>query len=80
MKKPFPPIPAFKPPRFAETKPEDFPRDPLGDAAGWSFKTLEHDQRTFPTAIEATDAEGRSCVYVPMEFAGKIGRWVRPER
>ena len=54
-------------------KPDDLPRDPLGDAAGWSIKTLEHDQHTFHGAIEAT--EGRSCVYVPLEFAGKIGRW-----
>lgn len=75
MKPPSIPMPAFKPAKFVETKPEDLPRDPLGGGDGWSFKTLAHDQHTFPTAIEATDAEDRSCLYVPLEFNGKIGRW-----
>lgn len=79
MKKPVAPIRAFKPPTFSEAKPEDLPRDPLENATGWSLKTLEHGQHMFPAAIEATDAEGRSCIYVPMDFAGKIGRWVKAE-
>lgn len=75
MKKPLPPLPGFKPSKFDPTNPDALPRDPLGDAAGWSFKTLEHDENTFPNAIDAADADGRSCIYVPLDFAGRIGRW-----
>jgi hypothetical protein len=33
-------------------------------AEGWKFETLEHDEMNFPPVIRATDAEGRSCLYV----------------
>jgi hypothetical protein len=59
-----------------ETVPEEaLPRDPRGDASGWTFKTLEHDEHAFPHAIVATDAEGRSLVYVAQEFDGVLGQW-----
>jgi hypothetical protein len=54
---------------------DDRPHDPSGIAKGWTFKTLEHDAHTFPQAIEATDAQGRSAIYVPLKRRGKIGRW-----
>jgi hypothetical protein len=54
---------------------EERPHDGTGLAKGWTFKTLEHDAHTFPHAIEATDAQGRSAVYVPLKRRGRIGRW-----
>jgi hypothetical protein len=33
-------------------------------AEGWRFETLEHDEMNFPPVIRATDAGGRSCLYV----------------
>lgn len=54
---------------------DDLPQDPRGDGTGWTFKTLEHDEHTFPHAIEAKDAQGRACVYVALEVGGKIGKW-----
>jgi hypothetical protein len=35
------------------------------------FETLEHGGE-FPDAIRLTDAEGRSCLYVPVKVAGKV--------
>jgi hypothetical protein len=61
-------------PTFVPIEPEYLPQDPRGDGTGWTFRTLEHDQHTFPTAIEAKDAQGRTCVYVPLRFKGEIGR------
>jgi hypothetical protein len=49
---------------------EERPHDGTGTAKGWSFKTLEHDEHTFPHAIEATDAQGRSAIYVPLKRRG----------
>lgn len=71
-------MPEFKPAKFAETKSDDLPRDPLGDGAGWSFKTMEHDQHRFPTA-RGPGCRGQGSIYVPLEFAGKIGRWIKPK-
>jgi len=65
----------FAEPKFVPTLPSALPQDPRGDGAGWTFKTLEHDEHTFPTAIKAKDAEGRSCIYIPLKVGGKIGRW-----
>ena len=39
------------------------------DGTGLRFETLEHSSEypdTMPQAIRLTDAEGRSCVYVPI--------------
>jgi hypothetical protein len=51
------------------------PQDPSGDGAGWSFETLEHGGECadmMPQAIRATDAEGRSCIYVPVTVDGQV--------
>jgi len=39
------------------------------------FETLEHGGEypdTMPQAIRVTDAEGRSCIYVPITVDGKV--------
>ncbi len=51
------------------------PQDSRGDGASWTFKTLEHDKHGFPHAIQATDAQGRSYVYIVQEFDGVFGQW-----
>jgi hypothetical protein len=33
---------------------KEMPRDPTGDAASWTFRTLEHDEMNSPHWIEAT--------------------------
>jgi hypothetical protein len=48
-------------------KPEDRPQDSAGDLRGWTFKSLEHggdEPDSMPQVIQATDAEGRQCLYV----------------
>jgi hypothetical protein len=60
---------------FYELKPEMRPQDPSGDAEGWTFRTAEHggdEPDTMPQAIEATDAQGRWAIYVPLTTNGKI--------
>jgi len=55
--------------------PERRPQDPMQDGAGWTFQTMEHGGEypdTMPQAIRATDAEGRSCVYVPVKVDGRV--------
>jgi hypothetical protein len=45
------------------------PQDPDFDGTGLSFETMEHGGEypdAMPQAINLTDAEGRSCVYVPI--------------
>lgn len=51
------------------------PQDEFMDGRDWKFETLEHggeypDQ--MPQAIRATDANGRSCLYLPISVAGKV--------
>lgn len=68
----------FPKPKFHPLKPADRPQDPTGDCKGWTFRTLEHggsEPDSMPEVIEATDAEGRKCLYVPLTHEGKIGRW-----
>lgn len=51
------------------------PQDPAGDGTGWTFRTAEHGGEypdNMPQAIVATDAEGRSCVYVPVREDGEV--------
>ena len=41
----------------------------------WKFETLEHGGEypdMMPQAIRATDAKGRSCLYVPISVNGKV--------
>jgi hypothetical protein len=60
---------------FEEMTPEKRPQDPFGDGAGLRFETLEHGGEypdDMPQAIPVTDAEGRSCIYVPITVDGKV--------
>lgn len=61
--------------RFAPLAPERRPQDPELDGSGLRFETMDHggeypDQ--MPQAIRLVDAEGRSCVYVPVMQNGKV--------
>ena len=61
--------------RFAQLTPEKRPLDPHMDGTGLRFQTLEHGGEypdTMPQAIELTDAEGRSCIYVPITQNGEV--------
>ena len=61
--------------RFAPLAPERRPQDPELDGSGLRFETMDHggeypDQ--MPQAIRLVDAEGRSCVYVPVMQNGRV--------
>jgi len=61
--------------KFAEMTPEQRPQDPYLDGTGLRFKTMEHGGEypdTMPQAIKLIDAEGRSCIYVPITQDGKV--------
>src|ERR1700694_4896831 len=61
--------------RFAQLTPEKRPQDPKMDGTGLRFETLEHGGEypdTMPQAIKLVDAEGRSCIYVPITQDGKV--------
>ncbi len=59
-----------------EELPEDRrPQDPHMDGSRLRFETFEYGGEfpdTTPQAIRLTDAEGRSCLYVPVKVAGRI--------
>ena len=59
-----------------ETMTEDKrPQDPSLRGDGWTFETLEHGGEypdCMPQAIRATDAEGRSCIYLPVTHGGRV--------
>jgi hypothetical protein len=60
---------------FEELTPERRPQDPHGDGAGLTFTTAEHGGEypdMMPQAIVLTDAEGRSCTYVPIQVDGRV--------
>jgi hypothetical protein len=60
---------------FEELPPEKRPQDPRGDGTGLTFETLEHGGEypdAVPQAIRLTDAEGRSCIYVPIRVNGRV--------
>ncbi len=51
------------------------PQDHLGDGRGWTFRTMEHGGESpdmMPQSIVASDAQGRSRVYVPVREDGKV--------
>jgi hypothetical protein len=51
------------------------PQDPHLDGTDLRFETMEHGGEypdTMPQAIKLTDAEGRSCIYVPITQNGKV--------
>jgi len=61
--------------RFAEMTPNKRPQDPHMDGTGQRFETMEHGgdyPDTMPQAIKLIDAEGRSCIYVPIMQDGKV--------
>ncbi len=60
---------------FRELSEHDRPQDPALDGRGWTFETLEHGgdyPDTMPQAIRATDAQGRSCTYLPVKIDGRV--------
>jgi hypothetical protein len=60
---------------FEELTPDKRPQDPHGDGTGLTFTTLEHGGAypdMMPQAILVTDAEGRSCTYVPIRVDGRV--------
>jgi len=60
---------------YRELSPDRRPQDPSGDGSGWTFQTAEHGGEypdNMPQAIIATDAEGRSCTYVPITEGGRV--------
>jgi hypothetical protein len=62
-------------PEYEELSPERRPQDPDFDGAGWQFELMEHGgdyPDTMPQAIRATDAAGRSCIYVPVTVEGHV--------
>jgi hypothetical protein len=61
--------------KFAEMTPDKRPQDPHMDGTGLRFETMEHGGEypdTMPQAITLIDAEGRSCIYVPITQDGKV--------
>ena len=49
-------------------------QDPNMDGSGLRFETLEPGGEfpdTMPQAVRITDAEGSSCIYVPVKVAGR---------
>lgn len=54
---------------------EKRPQDPDMDGSGLTFTTLEHGGKypdMMPQAIRVTDADGKTCVYVPITEQGQI--------
>lgn len=61
--------------KFALLAPERRPQDPQLDGSGLRFETMDHGGEypdTMPQAIKLTDADGRSCVYVPITQNGRV--------
>jgi hypothetical protein len=61
--------------RFKKLTPKKRLQDPLMDGTGLRFETMEHGGEhpdTMPQAIKLIDAEGRSCIYVPITRDGKV--------
>ena len=58
--------------------PDKRPQDPHMDGPGLRFETMEHGgEYPMPQAIKLIDAEGRSCIYVPITQDGKGGSTAR---
>ena len=63
------------PDAFRPLAPDNRPQDPYLDGTSLKFETLEHGGEypdTMPQAIRLTDAEGRACVYVPIQIDGRV--------
>ena len=66
---------ALGPQPFDKLTREMRPQDPFGDGRDWTFRTGEHggdEPDNMPQTIKATDAAGRSAIYVPLTHGGKI--------
>ena len=62
--------------KFTEMTPDKRPQDRHMDGTGLRFETMDHGGEypdTMPQAIKLIDAEGRSCVYVPIR---RTARWL----
>jgi hypothetical protein len=60
--------------KFAVMTPKR-PQDPHLDGSGLRFETMERGGEypdAMPQAIKLIDAEGRSCIYVPITQDGKV--------
>jgi hypothetical protein len=60
---------------FREMTEDMRPQDPGMDGAGWTFELLEHGGEypdMMPQVIRATDAAGRSCIYLPAKVDGRV--------
>jgi hypothetical protein len=58
-----------------ELAPENRPQDHFLDGTGLRFETMEHGGEysdAMPQAIKLINAEGRSCIYVPMTQNDKV--------
>jgi hypothetical protein len=61
---------------FVPVPRNQLPRDDAAQTGkDLRFRTLEHNEFDAPHAIEVTDREGRSAVYVLLEVDGVVGRW-----
>jgi hypothetical protein len=61
--------------KFELLAPERRPQDPRLDGSGLRFETMEHGGEypdAMPQAIKVIDAQGRSCIYVPISQDGKV--------
>jgi hypothetical protein len=61
--------------KFAQLTPGKRPQDPSMDGTGLRFETFDHGGEypdTMPQAIKLTDADGRSCIYVPITQNGRV--------
>ncbi len=61
--------------KFPPLPPERRPQDPRFDGHGLRFETLDHGGEyddAMPQAIKLVDAEGRSCIYVPITQDGRV--------
>jgi hypothetical protein len=61
--------------KFAQLTLQKRPQDPSMDGTGLRFETFDHGGEypdTMPQAIKLTDAEGRSCIYVPITQNGRV--------
>lgn len=61
--------------RFAPLPPENRPQDPELDGTGLRIETIDHGGEypdAMPQAIRLIDAEGRSCIYVPIMQNGRV--------
>ena len=60
---------------FTLLAPDKRPQDPQMDGTGLRFETMDHGGEypdAMPQAIKLTDAEGRSCIYLPLPKTARL--------